>query len=178
MEHVLPPADAGLVATQMQGIVWGLLSLPICLWVFYTDLSRMVIRNYAVLAMLAIFAITGPFLLPLAEYGLRYVHFAVVLVVGFVLNKVIGFGAGDAKFAAAIAPFVARGDLPDLGILYIVWGIALVVGMFVARRIKPLRAAAPDWKSWDNVLLPFGCTLAATHLSYLALAALSPSPAG
>ena len=96
-----------LSATPLQGLVFGLLSLPICLWVAYTDLTQMKIRNEAVLALFVTFVVSGIFLMPFTEYLWRYLHLAVILAVGFGLSTIRALGAGDAKFAAAMAPFVA-----------------------------------------------------------------------
>ena len=86
--------------TTPEQALWLLIpSIPICLYVTYTDLSEMRIPNTMVLALLAVFAIFGFMALPLDEYLWRYSHFAVVLAIGFVLSSFVGIGAGDAKFA-------------------------------------------------------------------------------
>ncbi|MEM7488685.1 MAG: prepilin peptidase [Pseudomonadota bacterium] len=156
----------------MQGLVFGLLSLPICLWVAYTDLSEMKIRNQAVIALVAVFAVAGVFLLPFGDYAWRWTHLVVVLGLGFLLNTMGALGAGDAKFAAAMAPFVALGDLAEVlglfaGLLILSWLLHRI-----ARSIGPVRNLAPDWKSWgEKKNFPMGVTLAATHMTYLGLAA-------
>lgn len=162
-----------LAITPLQGLAFGLLTLPICLWVVWTDLSEMKIRNKAVLALLAVFVLAGPALLPLEEYLWRYSHFAVVLAIGFVMS-LMGVGAGDAKFAAAMAPFVA---LPDAGLvigLYVAFSVLLLVGMWLARLSGTLRAAAPGW-IWfhedQRRHVPLGVGLAPTLMAYFALAA-------
>ena len=161
-----------LAITSIQGLVFGVLCLPVCLWVAYTDLTEMRIRNAAVTALLAIFVLAGPFLLPQGEYLWRYVHFAIALVAGFLLSTLRVVGAGDAKFAAAMAPFVARTDLLDVLILF----AALFVVTFglhrLIRRVPPIRTRTPHWKSWSEAKdFPMGVTLAATQLAYLGLAA-------
>lgn len=168
MDAVISP----LAITPLQGAVFGLLSLPICLWVAYTDLSEMKIRNGAVLALLLIFVLAGLFLLPPGEYLWRYAHFAVALVVGFLVSTLRAFGAGDAKFAAAMAPFVARPDLTEVLILF----AALLLATFglhrLVRRVPSIRNRTPHWKSWSEAKdFPMGVTLAATQLAYLGLAA-------
>lgn len=162
-----------LAATPLQGIVLGLATLPICLWIAYTDLSAMRIRNAAVLTMLGVFAAGG--LLTFAdasEYLWRYAHVAVAITVGFALTAGGVLGAGDAKLAAAMAPFVA---LADVGFVLLLFAGMLVVTFAAhraARAIEPVRALAPDWQSWEERRhFPLGVTLAATHLAYHALAA-------
>lgn len=158
-----------LAITQMQAIVFGLLTFPITLWVIWTDLISMKIKNEAVLAMLAIFVVAGLFLMPFGEYAWRYVHFIVVLVICFVLSATIGMGAGDAKYIAAVAPFVPVADASAIALLYAIWSGVLLVGMFFARRSKGLRRTKPDW-IWfaedRKGYVPFGLALAPTVSSY------------
>ncbi|GIT89916.1 membrane protein [Jannaschia pagri] len=163
-----------LAITSQQGLIWGLLTLPITAWVMWTDLTDMKIKNQAVLAMLAIFVVSGFFLLPLEDYLWRYAHFAVVLVICFVLSATIGMGAGDAKYIAAVAPFVALDDVSAIALLYAFWAVVLLVGMFIARRIGAVRRAYPDW-IWlaedRKSHVPFGLALAPTVTSYFAYGA-------
>lgn len=160
---------SNLAITQMQALVFGLLTFPISLWVIWTDLASMKIKNEAVLAMLAIFVVAGLFLMPLGDYAWRYVHFVVALVVCFVLTMTIGMGAGDSKYIAAVAPFVALGDVSSVALLYAIWSVILLVGMFIARRSGALRRARPDW-IWlaedRKSYVPFGLALAPTVSSY------------
>ena len=75
----------------------------IAVWVSISDMKVMKIPNVAVLGLVAVFLVVGPFVLPLQEWGFRWLHLAVVLVIGFLLNLIQGIGAGDAKLAAALA---------------------------------------------------------------------------
>ncbi len=79
--------------------------LPICFYVAFTDLAQMRITNQAVIVLAAMFLVLGLFALPLDIYLWRLVQLVVVLVVGIVLNAAGAIGAGDAKFAAAAAPY-------------------------------------------------------------------------
>lgn len=80
------------------------LALPVAIWAAWSDLARMRIPNMSVVALLCIFALAGFAVLPFDQYLYRWLHFVVVLVLGFVLNSTGTLGAGDAKFAAAAAP--------------------------------------------------------------------------
>lgn len=162
------------MAMPAEAAAWLLVpALPICLWAAWSDLARMKIPNLAVLALLAGFAVAGPFVLPLPDYGWRWLHAGVMLVVGVVLNAAGAMGAGDAKFIAAAAPYVALGDLPT--VLYLL--ALLAVLSFVLHRLvraSPLRRAAPHWQSWEaGNRFPFGLPLAATLVTYLGRAALA-----
>ena len=162
-----------ILAQSSDAAFWLLLgALPIAAWVIWTDLATMKIPNKAVLALMAVFAVVGLATLPLATWAWAWAHLAVVLVIGFVLNLTGGFGAGDAKFAAAMAPFVALGDLGSFLLLLSVLAILTFVLHRLARQVPALRAATPDWVSWQRRDFPFGIALAPSLIVYLALAAM------
>ncbi|MCV2877354.1 prepilin peptidase [Sedimentimonas flavescens] len=144
---------------------------PICAWVCYTDLKYMKIRNTSVAALLAVFAVVGPFVLPLDEWAWRWVHFVVVLAIGFVLNMIAHFGAGDAKFAAAAAPFFSSAPAHIQLMIFLL--AAFLLAAFTTHRlmraIPAIRAMAPDWVSWTRKDFPLGLALAGTLWAYLAL---------
>lgn len=144
---------------------------PIALWVMWSDMASMRIPNKAVLALTAVFAVVGILVLPLDEYLWRWSHLAVVLAIGFVISTAGLVGAGDAKFAAAMAPFVAR---PDLG-LFLPLFAAILVSAFVTHRLvratPALRGMSPGWVSWESSQFPMGLALGGALIAYLALVA-------
>jgi len=143
--------------------------LPICLWVIYTDLKDMKILNKAVLALLAVYAVIGFLALPLDAYLWRYAHFAVVLILGFLMTMTGTFGAGDAKFVAVMALFVA---FADAGKFMMLLAVALILAFAlhrIARLIPAIRRATPGWISWDAAKFPMGTALGSTLVIYLAL---------
>ncbi|WP_050929846.1 prepilin peptidase [Aestuariivita boseongensis] len=159
------------MALSASAALWYLpFVLPICLYVAYTDLRDMKIKNEAVLALAGLFLILGLITLPLPEYGMRLLQMLIVLVVGIILNAAGAVGAGDAKFVAAAAPFVPRED----GILVLMIFCATLLAAFVTHRIakySPLRRATPHWQSWDRGWdFPMGLALGPAFLAYLALA--------
>ena len=130
----------------------------------------MIIPNKAVMALVIAFAVLGLIALPLTDYLWRWSHLVVMLVIGMLLNAGRVMGAGDAKFIAAAAPFVALGDLTTVALLL---AICLVVGLALHRLAKnsPIRRLVPDWKSWTSGRrFPMGFPLAATLTLYLFLA--------
>ena len=159
----LPPSAA----------LWFLLpAAPICLWAAWSDLATMKIPNRAVLALAGVFAVVGLFVLPLPDYAWRWVALAVVLLAGFVLSSLGLLGAGDAKFAAAMAPFVA---LPDAG-RFLMLLAAVTIAAFVlhrtARAMPAVRARTDHWVSWTRGRqFPMGLALGPALIFYLALAA-------
>ncbi|WP_308915658.1 prepilin peptidase [Jannaschia sp. LMIT008] len=164
MDLALPP---------VQGLVFGLASLPICLWVAWTDLSALKIRNSAVLSLLAVFAAGGLVLIgPNADLAWRIVPFAAVLVIGFALTAGGVMGAGDAKFAAAMAPFVAPGDAGAMVAILCVWLVASFAVHRAARAVPAVRGLASGWDSFaPGPAFPMGVPLAGAHVTYLLLAA-------
>lgn len=159
---LLPAAPAFLVTT-----------LPIAIWVAWSDMAVMKIPNMAVLALIAVFAVIGLLALPLPDYLWRYSHLAVVLVVGFVLNLAGAIGAGDAKFAAAMALFIPVADATAFVMLL----AAVLLGAFATHRlfraIPAVRRAVPDWQSWTRRDFPMGFALAGSLTLYLGLTAFA-----
>lgn len=148
--------------------------LPICLYVAYTDLAFMKITNKAVLVLGAVFVLLGPFVLPsLDSYLWRLLQIVVVLLAGIVLNAAGAMGAGDAKFCAAAAPYVALDDWRMVFILF----AALMLAAFFTHRIArntALRNIAPHWQSWtEKRRFPMGLALGPTLAVYLCLGALN-----
>lgn len=144
-------------------------ALPICLYVAFTDLREMRITNQAVIALAVVFVVIGPFVMTLPDYGWRLVQMVVVLIIGIFLNAGGAVGAGDAKFAAAAAPFIAPGDERLLVALF----AANLLAAFTTHRLAkytPLRKVAPGWKSWNmGWKFPMGLSLGGTLGLYLIL---------
>ena len=146
--------------------------LPLSLWVAWSDMKWMKIHNYAVLALVAVYLVVGFLVLPFESWAWGWANLGVVLVAGFVLSAVGVIGAGDAKFAAAMAPFIAIGDLS----LFLLLLSSVTVISFVAhrlvRRLPRLRGLAPDWESWNRRDFPMGLALGPSLLFYLCLATI------
>lgn len=162
-----------MIMLQLSSIAafWlALASLPICLWVALSDMKVMKIPNKAVLALLAVFVVVGLLTLPLPLYAWGFAQLAIVLAIGFVMNIAGLMGAGDAKFAAAMAPFIAQGDWPAF---LAIFTASLVTGFIVHRALRALpwvRRMTPDWVSWQSRKYPMGLSLAASLLLYLGAA--------
>lgn len=156
-----------------QALVFLILTLPSCLWAAWSDMRTMTIPNRANDLMFAVYVVAGAALVlwgndpewRWGDYLWRYAHFAVVLVVGMAMNATRLMGAGDAKFLAAAAPFVALGDL---GLVLMLYLAALILTFILHRtaRATAIRNLAPDWTSWQPgkrfpMGLAFGVTLPA-----------------
>ncbi|MCK0149442.1 prepilin peptidase [Marivita sp. S6314] len=143
-------------------------ALPICIYVAFSDMRDMRIPNQMVVLLFLVFAVVGLIALPLDVYAWRYVHVIVVLVAGIALNAGGVMGAGDAKFAAAAAPFIQLGDVRFLVALF----AANLLAAFVTHRIgkyTALKNVAPHWESWTNAKFPMGLALGGTLALYLGL---------
>ncbi|WP_298359919.1 prepilin peptidase [uncultured Litoreibacter sp.] len=141
--------------------------LPICIWVAWSDLATMKIPNKAVAALILVYLVVGLIALPFSQWAWQLVHFAVVLAVGFILAIVRVLGAGDAKFAAAAAPFIMVADLVNLMAIF---AICTIIGFATHRiaRVTPFRKLTPNWESWERTRdFPMGYPLAGTLLIYL-----------
>ncbi|RMD91024.1 MAG: hypothetical protein D6811_09730, partial [Alphaproteobacteria bacterium] len=121
--------------------------LPLCLWVALSDLKHMKIRNKAVLALAAVFLVGGLLAVPLADYPWRVAQMLGVLVAGFIANALRLLGAGDAKFAAAMAPFVPAADARLFLMLLAVAMLAAFLTHRAFRAMPRFRALTADWAS-------------------------------
>lgn len=146
--------------------------LPICLYVAFTDMAEMRITNPSVLLLVLVFVVLGLFLLPFQAYLWRLAALGIVLMVGIVLNAAGALGAGDAKFAAAAAPYIALGDLRLLLAIFMTTLLAAAVTHRGAKH-TPLRRLAPHWESWtQGKKFPMGLALGPALAIYLILGAI------
>jgi prepilin peptidase CpaA len=152
-------------------LLWFLpFTLPIAIWVAWSDMKFMKIPNKAVLALLLVYLLVGLFVFPLKVYGWGWALAAILLLIGFIATSVRLTGAGDAKFAAAMAPFFATADIRLVLALF----AACLLGAFASHRVlkfvPPYRAASADWESWTRKDFPMGLALSGTLLFYPLLA--------
>lgn len=143
-------------------------------WVAWSDMKTMKIPNKAVVALFLVWL--GPGLLCVALTGLPIMDWlwgwalaGIVLAIGFVANMIRAIGAGDAKFAAVMAPFFVGSDLAFDFALF----SACLLGAFITHRgmrmIGPFRRITPDWESWTNKDFPMGLALSGTLVFHLLL---------
>ncbi|QXT39315.1 prepilin peptidase [Gymnodinialimonas ceratoperidinii] len=154
-----------------QEAMWFLpLALPICVWVAFSDLRQMRIPNVAVLALTAVFLVVGLIVLPMDAYLWRLATLGIVLVAGFLITSLGLVGAGDSKFAAAMAPFIAPGDY----LFFLALFSLVLIGSWIthrsAGRVAAVRRATSHWTSWEQgKLFPMGVALAGALVIYLAM---------
>lgn len=150
--------------------------VPICIYVAWSDLREMRIPNISVLALAGVFLIVGLIALPFEVYYMRLLQLVIILLAGFLVTSLGLVGAGDAKFAAAMAPFIAPGDY----LMFLTLFAAVLIGAWITHRgagmVPAVRRATPGWISWDRgKLFPMGVALAGALVVYLALGILSAS---
>jgi prepilin peptidase CpaA len=154
----------------------ALIALPfvtlICLWVAWSDMKFMKIPNKAVAALMAVYVlaaglwtITG--LMPWQDALWGLALGGIVLVIGFIVTALGMVGAGDSKFAAAMAPFFVGAQLSSVLALF---AACLLAAFFIHRLIKwtpALRRSIGDWESWQRQDFPMGLALTGTMIVYL-----------
>ncbi|WP_170604688.1 prepilin peptidase [Ruegeria arenilitoris] len=160
--------------------------LPICVYVAFTDMREMRIKNHAVAALAIVFVIigllalrpwsagwstgsVGPLSLSLPVYAWQLLHIPFVLLVGIVLNAAGAMGAGDAKFCAAASAFIWTADFMIVMVILMSTTLGAVASHRLAK-YTPLRQIAPHWESWDRgKQFPMGLALAGSLIMYLIL---------
>ncbi len=165
MTLVPPPLDAAMLLLHFV--------LPIAAWVAWSDLARMKIPNYAVLAMAALWPVFGWIVFPLHLWLWGFAILGIVLVAGFVGNAAGLFGAGDEIIAAAMAPVFTGGDPFTIATLYAVCSLGAFALHRGLKQVPAVRRATPEWKSWTSRKFPMGLALALMVVIYL-LAAFLP----
>lgn len=141
--------------------------IPLALWVALSDMQRMKIPNMASILMIAAWASLGFMAFPLAIWGWGWAIMGIALVIGILGNAIGLFGAGDAKFAAAMAGVFVTADPARLAILVCAAMIGALITHRIARAIPAVRAATPTWESWTRRDFPFGLALAGTLIFYV-----------
>lgn len=143
-----------------------LLAVPILVWLAWTDLRWLRIRNHAVLAMVAIWLVTAP-LIGWTEAGWRLLAGLLVLsacVAGFALRVV---GGGDAKAVPALMLLIPTGTYAAFALRF---SLAMLVGLavVVALRAVPAlrRSGAVSLRARGT--FPMGLAIAGAGLLHLA----------
>lgn len=154
--------------TLLQAGIMLPFAIAICGWVTWSDLKYMKIPNRAVLAMAFTWIALGWIAVGWELWLWSFLIMTVVLVLGFLGNLIGMFGAGDAKFAAAMAGIFVGGSGLFIAALFAASSIAALIGHRIARSIPSIRRATPDWASWDKKqLFPMGSALSLMLLLYL-----------
>ena len=148
--------------------------LPIAIWAAVSDMKRMKIPNVSVIAMAAIWPLIGWTLVPFSGWLWGLALMAIVFAVGFLIYLTGTFGAGDAKYSAAMAGMFVGGDIGQILLIILLCMFGALFLHRLLRSLSVVRNATPDWESWtQRRYFPFGLALSAIVVFYL-LAAIWP----
>lgn len=143
--------------------------LPIAIWAAGSDLKRMKIPNLSVVALALVWPLLG--WLAVETWTTWFWGFAlmgIVFFLGFALYTTGTFGAGDAKFAAAMAPIFVGTKILHLLILLFVCLVGALILHRLARSIPAIRRMTPEWQSWEQRrYFPLGLALSGLVILYL-----------
>ncbi len=145
-------------------------ALPLSLYAGLSDLRTMTIPNWVSIALIVAFLLIAPFVLPFETVLWRIGAGAAMLAVGFVLNAVGVMGGGDAKYLAAITPYISFSTVADFMFIFSISLLATLLLHRIAMRIGFIRRATDGWASWEaGRNFPMGISIAAGIIVYLGL---------
>lgn len=151
-----------------QTLPFLLVAGPLMLIAAVSDLKSMKIPNWISIALVVAFIILGLIFLPFETYLWRLLGGIVVFIIVFLMNMVGLIGGGDAKLAAAFAPYIATSDYGAFLFLLAVAGVITLVAHRIAGRIPAITRATPDWASWKAKRhFPYGLSICVAALYYL-----------
>lgn len=146
--------------------------LPIAIWAATSDMKRMKIPNKAVLAMAAVWPLLGWLAVPTwTAWFWGFAIMAIVLVALYLLYTTGTFGAGDAKYGAAMSGMFVGTSITWLLLLIASCMVGAVIVHRFMRGIPAVRRMTPDWESWvQRRYFPFGLALSGIVVFYLVAA--------
>jgi prepilin peptidase CpaA len=141
-----------------------LLLAPVLILVGYYDLKLMLIPNRLVVAAIALFVLTAPFV-GWPEIALRLGAAAAVFAIGFALFALRLFGGGDVKMMAALLLFVPSTTYTAFALGFSAAMFA-GIGVILALRAAPFLAGS-GWVSLQRPgTFPMGISIAMTGLAH------------
>ena len=146
--------------------------LPIAIWAATSDMKRMKIPNKAVLAMAAVWPLLGWLAVPTwTAWFWGFAIMAIVLVALYLMYTTGTFGAGDAKYGAAMSGMFVGTSITWLLLLIASCMVGAVIVHRFMRGIPAVRRMTPDWESWvQRRYFPFGLALSGIVVFYLVAA--------
>lgn len=146
--------------------------LPITVWAAASDMKRMKIPNLSVLALALVWPALGWLAVATwASWAWGFALMAIILTLGFLLYTTGTFGAGDAKYAAAMAPIFVGTSIARFLTLVLVCMLGALILHRLARAMPAIRKLTPDWLSWEQRrYFPLGLALSALVVFYLVAA--------
>jgi prepilin peptidase CpaA len=161
-----------MITLSATAALWILLfAVPLSFIAAYNDLARMKLPNAIVLALVAAYVVFGPFLFEFETYLWGFARGVVMYFVGMFAFMFMGIGAGDGKFAAAMALFIPLADATLVLAIFCGFLLAAFCAHRLLRAIPRVREATPHWVSWEHRKFPAGLAITGTFITYLGLAA-------
>lgn len=156
-------------------IIFLVLTFPFCIYATWTDLKFLKIPNIVPISLVVVFVITGPFVLPLQEYGLSLLYGFIALLISLVIFAARMVPGGDLKYTSAIIPFVDTGELLSFALFV---SLCSIVAVFTHLVFGWLGLAPSDWASWGKHgwkrRFPLGFALSGGLITYLAAHIIQP----
>ncbi len=160
--------------------VWALVFLvitfPVCIYATWSDLKFLKIPNTVPLALLVLFIVVGPMVLPFDEFLRSLVYGFIALLAGIVIHALRLVPAGDLKYTAAIIPYIDTGELLSFAMFVALSSLMAVLTHVV---FGWLRLAPEGWESWKGRgwrrRFPFGFALTGGLVTYLAAHLVVPA---
>jgi len=156
-------------------IVYLVLLFPFCIYATWSDLKFLKIPNIVPVSLVIMFIITGPFLLPVGEYGTRLLYGFIALMISLVLFAIRVAPGGDLKFTTALIPYVATTELLSFAMFV---SLAALMAVFTHMVFGWVGLAPKDWASWQGGgwrrRFPVGYALSGGVLTYLAAHIIQP----
>jgi prepilin peptidase CpaA len=154
--------------SSTSALILLVITLPIAVWASLSDLKRMKIPNKAVLTMAAVWPLIGWYLVPFDAWLWGFALMGIVLVVGYLAYVTGTFGAGDAKYSAAMAGIFVGADYGLVMLLVAACLIGALITHRIMRSIPAIRRLTPDWESWTQKrYFPLGFALSGILVFYL-----------
>ncbi len=157
--------------------VFLVLTFPFCIYATWTDLKFLKIPNIVPLGMLAVFVLSGPFVLPWGEYGLSLLYGLIALILSLVLFAARLVPGGDLKFLTAIIPFVDTGQI----LVFITFAsISAILAVITHALFAKLGLIPESWASRNSGKgfkrrFPVGFALAGGLIFYLLAQIIFPA---
>lgn len=154
-----------------------ILLVPLMALASWWDLKHLKIPNWQTLAMFGVFVVTGLWGLDTETFLWRLGQGLIVLGIGYILFAVGVIGGGDAKMAAALAPFIVPVDVAQLLVFYALVSFVLLIVLRMV--MQACRHKKTGWLSIDQLekparerVFPMGLIFGLTITGYLAIYAL------
>lgn len=126
--------------------------LPLMIATAWWDLKWLRIPNWIVLAVFAVFLATGIWGLAWDVFLWRLLYAVVTLLIGFAIFSTGLIGGGDAKMAAALAPFIGGHDVVRMLVIYAVITLVLVLVLRLVMHFA--RHRETGWAAVDQMHRP------------------------